>query len=94
MFYKIASESKESQAIMPSKVKHGISVAVPMSTALVFLLFAPERSQAVPAFARKYGVKCYTCHILPPALNKTGYMFKRLGYRMPPDRSGSRLSEE
>jgi hypothetical protein len=22
---------------------------------------------------------------MPPALNKTGYMFKRLGYRMPPD---------
>jgi len=38
-----------------------------------------------PAFARKYGVKCYTCHLIPPVLNKTGYMFKRLGYRMPPD---------
>lgn len=23
--------------------------------------------------------------MIPPALNKTGYMFKRLGYRMPPD---------
>ena len=31
------------------------------------------------------GVKCYTCHTIPPALNKNGYMFKRLGYRMPPD---------
>ena len=30
-------------------------------------------------------VKCYACHIMPPALNKNGYMFKRLGYRMPPD---------
>ena len=36
-------------------------------------------------FARKYNVKCYTCHTIPPALNKTGYMFKRLGYRLPPD---------
>ena len=46
---------------------------------------APQPAQAIPAFARKYGVKCYTCHTIPPALNKTGYMFKRLGYRMPPD---------
>lgn len=48
-------------------------------------LLAPTPSRAIPAFARKYGVKCYTCHTIPPALNKTGYMFKRLGYRMPPD---------
>ena len=53
--------------------------------ALAICLFAPQPSQAIPAFARKYGVKCYSCHIIPPALNKNGYMFKRLGYRMPPD---------
>ena len=49
------------------------------------VLILPEPSHAIPAFARKYGVKCYTCHTIPPALNKNGYMFKRLGYRMPPD---------
>ncbi len=49
------------------------------------LLILPTPGHAIPAFARKYGVKCYTCHTIPPALNKTGYMFKRLGYRMPPD---------
>ena len=48
-------------------------------------LAAPQSANAIPAFARKYGVKCYTCHTVPPALNKNGYMFKRLGYRMPPD---------
>ncbi|MDE3199677.1 MAG: hypothetical protein KGN79_02055 [Acidobacteriota bacterium] len=48
-------------------------------------LFLPQPAKAIPAFARKYGVKCYTCHTIPPALNKNGYMFKRLGYRMPPD---------
>jgi hypothetical protein len=54
---------------------------------LVFglILLAPQPGHAVPAFARKFGVKCYTCHTVPPALNKNGYMFKRLGYRMPPD---------
>jgi hypothetical protein len=49
------------------------------------VLIAPAPAHAIPAFARKYGVKCYTCHTVPPALNKNGYMFKRLGYRMPPD---------
>ena len=62
-----------------------MSVGLPVSAALAFSLFVPQHSQAVPAFARKYGVKCYACHIMPPALNKNGYMFKRLGYRMPPD---------
>ena len=49
------------------------------------ILLMPQPGKAVPAFARKFGVKCYTCHTIPPALNKNGYMFKRLGYRMPPD---------
>src|ERR1035441_3852888 len=50
-----------------------------------FVLAMPQQGHAIPAFARKYGVKCYACHTIPPALNKNGYMFKRLGYRMPPD---------
>ena len=52
---------------------------------IVAILLLPQPSRAIPAFARKYGVKCYQCHTVPPALNKNGYMFKRLGYRMPPD---------
>jgi hypothetical protein len=51
--------------------------------AVIFLL--PTPSWAIPAFARKFNLKCYACHTIPPALNKNGYMFKRLGYRMPPD---------
>ncbi|HEV2472986.1 MAG TPA: hypothetical protein VGS41_09995, partial [Chthonomonadales bacterium] len=53
--------------------------------AFVTIILLPAPARAIPAFARKYGVRCYTCHTIPPALNKTGYMFKRLGYRMPPD---------
>src|ERR1022692_2702983 len=52
---------------------------------LGLILLMPQPGHSIPAFARKYGVKCYTCHTIPPALNKNGYMFKRLGYRMPPD---------
>ena len=52
---------------------------------VALILLMPQPGHAIPAFARKFGVKCYTCHTIPPALNKNGYMFKRLGYRMPPD---------
>ncbi|HKW99538.1 MAG TPA: hypothetical protein VJN43_17495 [Bryobacteraceae bacterium] len=71
---------------MPSKEKkRWTSILLPFVAALAIWLLMPQRSQAIPAFARKYNVKCYACHIIPPALNKNGYMFKRLGYRMPPD---------
>ena len=58
---------------------------MPVLAALGCALLAPQPAHAIPAFARKFGVKCYACHTIPPALNKNGYMFKRLGYRLPPD---------
>ena len=30
------------------------------------VLIAPTSAHAIPAFARKYGVKCYTCHTVRP----------------------------
>ena len=62
-------------------------VALAIQAAFGFMAVAPP-AHAIPAFARKYGVKCYQCHTIPPALNKTGYLFKRLGYRLPPDEMG------
>src|SRR5512132_1000632 len=44
------------------------------------LLFASS-ADAVPAFARRYGVTCSTCHTAWPALNSTGLNFKLSGYR-------------
>jgi hypothetical protein len=58
---------------------------MPVLAALGCALLTPQPAQAIPAFARKFGLKCYACHTIPPALNKNGYMFKRLGYRLPPD---------
>jgi hypothetical protein len=58
---------------------------MPALMTLLLTMLSPQSSKAIPAFARKYNVKCYACHLIPPVLNKTGYMFKRLGYRMPPD---------
>jgi mono/diheme cytochrome c family protein len=40
-------------------------------------------AQAIPAFARKYNVDCTYCHTAWPQLNRQGYIFRRLGYRMP-----------
>jgi len=70
--------------LLPQK-RNRLLAVTPLVALLGYGLLAPTPSQAIPAFARKYNLKCYNCHTIPPALNKTGYMFKRLGYRLPPD---------
>lgn len=41
-------------------------------------------AEAIPAYGRRYGVMCTTCHApLPPRLNNVGIAFRRLGFRMP-----------
>lgn len=47
------------------------------------LLILPEQSEALPAFARVYGVDCNMCHTNVPQLNRTGYEFRSAGFRMP-----------
>jgi hypothetical protein len=74
---------QELQEFLHMKIWNRCLKAIVLVFAMTMLL--PEPGHAIPAFARKYGVRCYTCHTIPPALNKNGYMFKRLGYRMPPD---------
>ena len=40
--------------------------------------------EAIPAYGRRYGVSCTTCHApLPPRLNNVGIAFRKLGFRMP-----------
>ncbi len=54
----------------------------------LLLLFSPEvgpqPAAAIPAYARRYNLRCYACHTIEPQLNEQGYMFKRLGYHLPP----------
>jgi hypothetical protein len=38
---------------------------------------------AIPAFARKYGTSCLTCHTAYPKLTPFGEAFRRNGYRFP-----------
>jgi hypothetical protein len=42
-------------------------------------------SQAIPAFARMYGISCSTCHIDFPKLNDFGKAFKDAGFKFPKD---------
>ena len=43
----------------------------------------PDSSMAIPAFSRKYGTSCSTCHYAYPRLNPFGRVFANNGYRMP-----------
>jgi hypothetical protein len=40
-------------------------------------------ARAIPAFARKYGTSCQTCHTVYPKLTPFGEAFRRNGYRFP-----------
>ncbi len=59
--------------------------AIMASLAVFLVLFLlPDESQALPAWARKYGVSCNVCHTPgAPRLNPLGHQFRKLGYRMP-----------
>jgi hypothetical protein len=52
---------------------------------LLSILFAllSTSANAVPAFARKYGTACQTCHTVFPKLNSFGEAFRRNGYLFP-----------
>jgi len=43
----------------------------------------PEPANAIPAYARKYGTSCLTCHTVFPKLSPFGEAFRRNGYRFP-----------
>lgn len=46
----------------------------------LFALLAAAYAQAMPNFAKAYGVKCSTCHTMVPALNAYGRYVQRTGY--------------
>lgn len=46
------------------------------------IFWTPPTADAFPAFARKYGVACTTCHESWPKLNDFGRAFRDRGYRM------------
>ena len=54
---------------------------------LIFLILSGSQSaNALPAFARKYGLRCSACHESWPMLNYFGQKFKDNGYQLMNDR--------
>jgi len=54
---------------------------------MVFLILSgSQRANAIPAFARKYGLRCSACHESWPMLNYFGQKFKDNGYQLMNDR--------
>lgn len=47
----------------------------------------------IPAFARKYGMKCSACHVAVPELNNFGRAFRDRGYRMDNGNDDLRLKD-
>src|ERR1700733_2118351 len=64
-----------------------VSSVLAAAFALVFLLLgASQSASALPAFARKYGLRCSACHESWPMLNFFGQKFKDNGYQLMNDR--------
>jgi len=63
------------------------SSVLAVAFALIFLLLSASPSaSALPAFARKYGLRCSACHESWPALNNFGLKFRDNGYQLMNDR--------
>jgi hypothetical protein len=55
--------------------------------AFIFLILgSSQQANAIPAFARKYGLRCSACHESWPMLNFFGQKFKDNGYQLMNDR--------
>src|SRR5260370_26926851 len=54
--------------------------------AVFFALSSANSAHALPAFARKYGLRCSACHEAWPMLNYFGQKFKDNGYQLMNDR--------
>ena len=52
----------------------------------IFFLSSVNQAHALPAFARKYGLRCSACHEAWPMLNYFGQKFKDNGYQLMNDR--------
>lgn len=46
-----------------------------------FMLALAMRAEAIPAFARKYGMSCTACHVAWPIFNQEGQNFRDNGYQ-------------
>src|SRR6516165_4226386 len=62
------------------------SIPFSMFLLLVLVFVDCRPASAIPAFARKYGMPCSSCHEAWPKLSPFGQQFKDNGYQMGNDR--------
>src|SRR5271157_5172265 len=68
------------------KVGAGVLTGVIMAGAVIWMVLASApKSNAIPAFSRKYQTSCTTCHNNYPELNDFGEAFKKNGFKFPKD---------
>src|SRR5271163_811211 len=69
------------------KVVHSAVSLLSLAVVLVpVVLTFSQPAHALPAFARKYGLRCSACHESWPMLNYFGQKFKDNGYQLMNDR--------
>jgi len=68
-----------------------LALLVPLCALVLALAFSVE---AMPNFARQYGMSCSDCHTIVPRLNRTGYEFRRAGFRSPAEIGETREFEK
>jgi thiol-disulfide isomerase/thioredoxin len=64
-------------------VGRGTASAWSLVAIATLLVAASAPVNAIPAFARKYGTSCLTCHTIYPKLTPFGEAFRRNGFRFP-----------
>src|ERR1700746_674166 len=62
------------------------SLATAALVVIFLILSGSQSANALPAFARKYGLRCSACHESWPMLNYFGQKFKDNGYQLMNDR--------
>jgi len=70
---------------MPSP-QRSLAGSLLLTFIISLLCLSPTNSSALPAFARKYGLRCSACHEAWPMLNFFGQKFKDNGYQLMNDR--------
>jgi hypothetical protein len=76
----------ESRQLRCNLVKFAKSFSVVSLLFLSVVLACSPSANALPAFARKYGLRCSACHESWPMLNYFGQKFKDNGYQLMNDR--------
>jgi hypothetical protein len=74
------------QSHLCQKSQRLVSVLTVAITLTVLILSTTQPATALPAFARKYGLRCSACHESWPMLNYFGQKFKDNGYQLMNDR--------